>query len=489
MGLGLLRTKSVDTILKEADEGEVKLSRSLTAFDLTMLGIGAIIGAGIFAITGTAAATRAGPGIVVSFVLCAVGCGFAGLCYAELAAMIPIAGSAYTYSYATLGEIFGWIIGWDLILEYAVGAITVAIAWSGYFQKFLEGFDIHLPAALSHGCIVPVTDANGVVVSHTFQAAINVPAVLLVLAITALLVVGVKESARVTGLIVVLKVAIVILFIIIGVRWVKPANWHPFLPFGVKGIFGGAGVVFFAYIGFDAITTTAEEAKNPKRDLPIGILGSLAICTVLYILVSGILTGMVSYKELNNAAPVAYALSAVGIKWGAVLVSLGAVLGLGSVVLVMMMGQPRVFFSMSRDGLLPSWISKVHPKYQTPYRSTLITGVFVCLFAGTLSIDIAGELTSIGTLFAFILVCGGVIALRIRRPDLPRPFRAPAAPVVGVLGGLTCLSMTIYLGVPTWIRFIVWLAIGLVIYFAYSRKHSTLGRAQASAAPIQRVNP
>jgi APA family basic amino acid/polyamine antiporter len=474
----LFRRKTVQQVISEAESGgEERLRRSLSAVDLTMIGIGAIIGAGIFAITGSAAATKAGPAIVLSFVLSALGCACAGLCYAEMAAMIPVAGSAYTYAFATLGELVAWLIGWALVLEYAVGAITVAISWSGYFVEFMRGFGVELPKALCNGYFATWVDAAGV----THHGLINLPAIVLVAAITVLLIVGVKESARATGIIVLLKVAVVLAFLAIGVGYVKPANWHPFLPFGWKGVVAGAGVIFFAYIGFDAVTTMSEEAKDPKRDLPRGILASLAICTVLYILVSGVLTGIVPYSELNVPAPVALALRMAGVNWGAFLVSFGALAGLGSVVLVMMMGQPRVFMAMSRDGLLPSAISKVHPRFHTPYRSTMLTGTVVALASSTLNVEIAGELTSMGTLFAFVVVCIGVVVLRRSNPGAARPFRTPAANVVGRVGAATCLVMMIGLPHATQRNFLVWIAIGLVVYFTYSRHHSRVGKASPAA--------
>src|SRR5262249_51723439 len=369
------------------------------------------------------------------------------------------------------------IIGWDLILEYAVGAITVSIGWSGYFVKLLEGYGIHLPAAWTHG---------------TFDGGIlNVPAVALGAAITTLLVLGVKESAPVTSIVVVVKVAIVLLFLALGFKWVRPENWTPFMPYGVTGIAAGAGVIFFAYIGFDALTTTSEEVVRPQRDLPIGILGSLALCTILYLAVEAVLTGMVPFKLLDDPAPVALALGRVGITWGMKLVSLGAVFGLASVVLVMMMGQPRVFFAMSRDGLVSAWISRVHPRVKPPYRSTIITGIFVAVFAGTIPIHIAGELTSIGTLFAFVLVCIGVVVLRYTRPDLPRAFRAPGSPVLPVLGAACCLLMMVFLDKWTWLRFVVWLVVGPVLYFTYGRINSRLAaeRREAGQPVTQPTQP
>lgn len=471
----LFRTKSINKVIAESETGGSRLQRSLSAFDLTMIGIGAIIGAGIFALTGNAAATKAGPAVVLSFVLSGIGCAFAGLCYAEMAAMIPVAGSAYTYAYATLGELFAWIIGWALVLEYAVGAITVAISWSGYLVRFLEkGFDIHLPFEWVNGYMVTQTDAAGIVHHGLF----NIPAVLLVCAITVLLIVGVKESARATSAIVFIKIAAVLLFIGIGATHVNTANWSPFVPFGPWGIVQGAGTIFFAYIGFDAVTTMSEEAKNAQRDLPIGIIASLVVCTILYIAVAGVLTGMVPYLELKDPAPVTLALSRAGVSWGVTLVSIGALAGLGSVVMVMMMGQPRVFLAMSRDGLLPAGISKIHPKYQTPARSTILTGVVVATCASTMSTEIAGNLTSMGTLFAFVLVCLGVLVLRKTDPSRPRPFKAPLVPVVPVLGMLTCLGMMAGLDGATWINFFVWLAIGLCIYFSYGKRHSVLHNSQ-----------
>ena len=477
MHTGLFRRKTVQQVLAEADSGQDRLHRSLSAFDLTMIGIGAIIGAGIFAITGSAAATKAGPAIVLSFVLSALGCACAGLCYAEMAAMIPVAGSAYTYAFATLGELLAWLIGWGLVLEYAVGAITVAISWSGYFVEFMKGFGILMPLEWCNGYLATFTGADGAI----HHGIVNLPAIFLVAAITILLIIGVKESARATGIIVLLKVAVVLAFLAIGARYVKPENWTPFLPFGWMGVVSGAGVIFFAYIGFDAVTTMSEEAKDARRDLPIGILSSLVICTILYIAVSAVLTGIVSYRELNVAAPVALALRHTGVNWGAFLVSFGALAGLGSVVLVMMMGQPRVFMAMSRDGLLPASISKVHPRYKTPYRSTILTGVVVATAASTLNVQIAGELTSMGTLFAFVLVCVGVLVLRRTDPNQARPFRTPFVPYIPVVGALTCLLMMFGLDKTTKLNFLVWIVIGLIVYFGYGRAHSRLNATSSSA--------
>jgi APA family basic amino acid/polyamine antiporter len=441
-------------------------------------------------LTGTAAANQAGPGITMAYVMAGLACGFAALCYAEFAAMIPIAGSAYAYAYATLGEIVAWMIGWDLILEYAVGSMTVAIGWSGYFQRILAGFGIHLPAWMSA--------APG----QLEGAVINLPAVIIVLFMMILLVVGVRESARFNAVMVAIKGAVVLFFIAVGVKYVEPANWQPFYPYGWSGVMGAAAVVFFAYIGFDAVSTTAEEAKNPKRDLPIGIIASLIICTVLYIAVAAILAGMVpvthyrsngdilpgtpvvsqveSTRFLN--APVAYVLSERGLNFASGLVSAGAVAGITSVLLVMLMSQPRIFFSMSRDRLLPEGVSKVHPKFGTPYITTIITCVIVAFVAGLTPIQVVGEMTSIGTLFAFVVVCAAVIMLRIKRPEAPRPFRVPFGFLFPVLGVISCLYLMLSLSVVTWVRFLVWLDLGMLIYWFYGRTHSPLRDPAEQAA-------
>src|SRR5688572_7406468 len=467
MDSNLLKTKSIEQLVGDAEHGGKGLKRTLTGMDLTLLGIGAIIGTGIFVLTGTAAANQAGPAIVLAYVAAGLACGFAALCYAEFAAMIPIAGSAYTYAYATLGEIFAWMIGWDLILEYAVGSMTVAVGWSGYFQRILAGFGYHLPAWMA---AAPGT-AEG--------ALFNLPAMIIVVAITALLVVGVRESARFNAVIVTIKLAAILFFIVVGMWYVEPANWSPFMPYGPQGIFAAAAVVFFAYIGFDAVSTTAEEAKNPARDLPIGIIASLVICTVLYLAVAGILSGIipvVQYKDnaqfLN--APVGYALAVIDKDWAAGLVSAGAVAGITSVLLVMLMSQPRIFFSMSRDGLLPQGVSKVHPRFRTPYITTIITGVVVAIVAGFTPINVLGEMTSIGTLFAFVIVCAAVLILRSRRPEARRPFRVPFGPVFPILGVMSCLYLMVNLTVMTWVRFLVWLDLGMIIYWFYGRVHSPL---------------
>ncbi len=476
MDSNLLKTKSIEQLMGDVERGGKALKRTLTAFDLTLLGIGAIIGTGIFVLTGTAAANQAGPAIVVSYVAAGLACGFAALCYAEFSSMIPIAGSAYTYAYATLGEIFAWMIGWDLILEYAVGSMTVAVGWSGYFQRILAGFGISLPVWTQ---AAPAAGVAG--------ALMNVPAVLIVLGITVLLVIGVRESARFNAAMVLIKLVAVLFFIVVGVGYVKPANWNPFFAYGWSGMMAGAAVVFFAYIGFDAVSTTAEEAKNPSRDLPIGIIASLIICTLLYLLVSGILTGIVPVVQFRSDAqflnaPVGYALAVINKDWAAGLVSAGAVAGITSVLLVMLMSQPRIFFSMSRDRLLPAGVSAVHPRFKTPYITTIITGVVVALVAGLVPIQILGEMTSIGTLFAFVIVCSAVMVLRAKRPDARRPFKVPGGPIIPILGTISCIYLMLSLSVMTWVRFLVWLDIGMVIYWFYGRTHSPLvDRAEAAA--------
>ncbi len=474
MDSNLFKTKSIEQLVGDAESGAKSLRRTLTAFDLTMLGIGAIIGTGIFVLTGTAAANQAGPAIVLSYVMAGVACGFAAMCYAEFAAMIPIAGSAYTYSYATLGEIFAWMIGWDLILEYAVGSMTVAIGWSGYFQRILAGFGIHLPVWMT-AAPDPVTGSI-----------VNLPAILIVLGIMVLLVIGVRESARFNAVMVTIKLAAVVFFILAGFSFVKPENWSPFAPYGWAGVMTGAAVVFFAYIGFDAVSTTAEEAKNPSRDLPIGIIMSLVICTILYLLVAGILSGIVPVVQFKNDAqflnaPVGYALAVINQNWAAGLVSAGAVAGITSVLLVMLMSQPRIFFSMSRDRLLPPGVSKVHPTFKTPYITTIITCVIVAIAAGFIPIQVVGEMTSIGTLFAFVVVSLAVLVLRSKRPDAHRPFKVAGGPVIPILGVASCLYLMVSLSVMTWMRFLLWLDLGMLIYWFYGRTHSSLRDPKESA--------
>jgi len=460
----LFRKKPIEQLLLET-QGEASLKKTLGALDLTMLGIGAIIGTGIFVLTGIAAAKYAGPGLVLSFIISGIACAFAALVYAEFASSIPVAGSAYTFSYVSLGEFMAWIIGWDLMLEYLLAASTVAIGWSGYFQMLLNGFDIYLPAWASGA----VGSAPG--------AILNLPAVLIALLITTLLSLGVKEAARFNNTIVFVKLAVIVLFIIVAVGYVKPENWTPFLPFGFKGVMGGAAIVFFAYIGFDAVSTAAEECINPARDMPRGIIASLAICTVLYIVVSLILTGVVPYTELNVAAPVAFALHYIQQDWAAGIISVGAMGGITTVLLVMLYGQTRVFFAMSRDGLLPKIFSRVHPKYKTPFLSTWITGITVAIIAGITPINTVAELVNIGTLSAFVFVSIGVIVLRKTQPNLPRSFRVPWVPWVPIIAAVFCFVLMLQLPLITWIRFIAWLVIGLFIYFGYGMSHSELGKS------------
>ena len=431
----LFATKSLELLRKQAADEEHGLKRALRAIDLVMLGVGAIIGAGIFVLTGQAAANYAGPAIVLSFVASGIACAFAGLCYAEMASVIPIAGSAYTYSYATMGEFLAWIIGWDLVLEYMFGAATVSVGWSGYVVSFLKGFGIHIPPALASAPLFydPATHAW----TQT-GAIVNLPAVFIAGVITTLLVIGIRESANVNTAIVFVKVAVVIGFILAGFSFINRQNWTPFIPentgvfgqYGWSGILRGAGVIFFAYIGFDAVSTAAQEAKNPQKDLPRGIIGSLVICTILYIAVAAVLTGIVHYSKLNVPDPIAVGIDATGLLWLGPIIKIGAIAGLSSVILVMIMGQPRIFWSMANDGLLPQWFSKVHPKFRTPYITTILTGILVAVLGGLFPIGILGELVSIGTLFAFVLVCGGVWVLRRTRPEIHRPFKTPLVPVV-----------------------------------------------------------
>jgi len=484
--MSLSSTKSIAILQQEAAaEGAHSLKRALSATNLTMLGIGAIIGAGIFVLTGQAAAQYAGPSVSLGFIVAGFGCLFAGLCYAEFSSMIPIAGSAYTYAYATLGEFIAWVIGWDLMLEYLFGAATVAVGWSGYFGALLKDFGIVLPAGWTQA---PYTWTASNELVHNAGGIINLPAVVLVGVLTLLLVIGIKESANFNNVIVFLKVTIVFLVIGFGAMYVKPANWHPFIPpnttgefghFGISGMLRAAAVVFFAYIGFDAVSTAAQEAKNPQKDVPIGILLSLGICTVLYILMSLVLTGLANYTTLNVPHPVSVAIAAVGpaLGWLEWIVDLGATLGLASVVLVMLMAQPRIFYSMSNDGLLPPMFSAVHPRFRTPYIPQILTGVVAAVVAGLFPVGLLGQLVSIGTLLAFVIVCAGVIVLRKRSPDMPRPFKTPLVPLVPILGIAFCLGLMLSLGLDTWIRLIVWMAIGLVVYFVYSAKHSKLGGA------------
>jgi APA family basic amino acid/polyamine antiporter len=523
MGSPLFATKPIEQLIRESEEGEHRLKRALSAWDLIAIGIGCIIGTGIFVLTGKVAIENAGPGVMISFVICGFACIFAALCYAEFASLIPIAGSAYTFSYASLGEIFAWIIGWDLLLEYGVSTSAVASGWSSYFVDLLAYFHVHWPAKLA------LTPAD--------HGIVDLPAILIALLMTWLLIVGIKESATVNNLIVAIKVSISIMFIGVGLFFVNPANWHPLVPKfvgtgpvltsktvfqhgfsglldlelwkiigltlgaqiqqgfgGWAGIFLGAAIIFFAYIGFDAVSTTSEEAKNPSRDLPIGIIGSLLICTVLYILMSAVFTGIVkcdgtlqlSSLGTDQGAPMAYAMKQVPVPWishaAGFLVTIGALCGITSVILVTLLGQSRIFFAMSRDGLLPAWVSKVHPKYQTPYIGTLITGIAVAIVGGIVPLPAIAEMANIGTLFAFVLVSGGIIFLRKFQPQKVAAFRTPFVPLTPLLSILFCLALMLSLPLITWIRFLVWLAAGLLIYFFYGVRNSTLRQSMNASS-------
>ena len=472
--MNLFVRKPINRIVSESEDAQHMLKKTLGPKSLVALGIGAIIGAGIFSLTGIAAAENAGPAVVLSFVVAAIACVFAGMCYSELASMIPVAGSAYTYAYATMGEFIAWIIGWDLVLEYAVAAAVVAVSWSRYVGAFLKDLGIFLPHQLT-AC--PFDPTPGI---------INVPAMLIIVGISCLLMIGIKESANVNAVIVVIKVAVVLTFIIVGFHYIKPANYHPFIPpntgtfgeFGLSGIMRAAGIIFFAYIGFDSVSTAAQESRKPARDIPIGILGSLAICTILYLLFAFVLTGMVNYKDMRgDAAPVATAIGLTPYPWLQTIITFGAILGLTSVILVMLLGQSRVFYSMSRDGLLPKVFSDIHPAWKTPWKSNLIFMLLVGACAGFLPISQLGHMTSIGTLMAFIIVCGGVIVLRYLHPEYNRPYRTPCVPLFPILGIIVCFSMMYSLNAETWMRLVVWLIIGLVVYFTYSRHHSKLNKS------------
>jgi basic amino acid/polyamine antiporter, APA family len=485
----LLALKPLDQLMDEAgEEGEHTLRRALGPWSLTALGIGAIIGAGIFVLTGVAAYQNAGPAVVLSFVVAGIACGFAGLCYAEFASLIPIAGSAYTYGYATLGELFAWIIGWDLILEYALAASTVSVGWTGYFTALLTHFGITLSPSLSTPTYI--LDASGQL-QHT--GSVNVFAMLILLVLSLILAIGIRESAMMNTVIVVLKVAIVLVFIFAGIWYVNPSNWTPFIPpntgefghYGWSGILRGAALVFFAYIGFDAVSTAAQETKNPKRDMPIGILASLVICTVLYIAVAFVLTGLVKYTELGVPHPISVGIQATPYPWLAFFVDLGAVLGLGSVMLVMLLGQSRVFYAMSRDGLLPPFFSKIHPRYRTPFVPTLLTGIVVSIPAALFPIDVLGHMVNIGTLLAFVIVCASVIVLRIKHPDLPRPFTVPGYPWVPACGVLSSFGLMTFLPQETWERLAIWLVLGMIVYFAYGRKHSKVQQLAKHGSPAK----
>jgi APA family basic amino acid/polyamine antiporter len=489
--MNIFRRKSAAALQAEA-QADHSLKRALGAVNLTALGIGAIIGAGIFVLTGHAAAQFAGPGIVYSFMLSGLACAFAGLCYAEFASMIPLSGSAYTYGYATLGEFVAWIIGWNLILEYLFAASTVAVGWSGYVVSFLKDMHIVIPAAFTSAPYDHVASPG----AHWWNlwdlfvhgwtssgAVINVPAMFIIVAVTLLLIVGIKESANFNNAIVALKLTVILTFIVVGALYINPANWHPFVPpsvgpdhFGWGGVVRAAGVIFFAYIGFDAVSTAAQECKSPQRDMPIALLGSLGICTILYILVSLVLTGVVNYTQLNVPAPIAVAISTLGpsLAWLEYFVKIGAIAGLSSVILVMLLGQPRIFYTMAKDGLLPPAFSAVHPRFRTPWVAQIITGVAAMLIAGFFPIGLLGELVSIGTLLAFAIVCAGVLVLRFTDPQLNRPFRVPVVGLVAPLGVLSCGYLMAHLPADTWARLIVWIAIGVVIYVLYGYRHSKL---------------
>jgi APA family basic amino acid/polyamine antiporter len=501
--LSLFKRKDLNLLIEES-KAETGLDKTLTRFNLITLGIGAVIGTGIFVLTGTAAALHAGPAITISFIISGLGCVFAGLCYTEFAAMIPISGSAYTYSYASLGEFMAWIIGWDLILEYLFASATVAVGWSGYVVSFLHDFGITIPPQFTGATGSVLVEVPGTgwktiseqLTTHLSSTGINInslphvtalfnlPAVLVVLVITGLLVVGIKESVTFNNFIVVLKLIVILLFIFFGMWYVNHDNWFPYIPqntgtfgeFGWSGILTGSGVIFFAYIGFDAVSTAAQEAKNPQKDMPMGILGSLLICTILYIAVAAVLTGMVFYKDLNVSAPIAYAIDTVasGLYWLKPLIKIGAIAGLSSVILVLLMGQPRIFFSMSKDGLLPPSFSRIHKRFHTPHITTILTGIVCAIVAGIFPIDVLGKLVSIGTLFAFVIVCVSIIILRKAHPEAPRPFKTPWVPLVPILGAVICLVQMLALPLDTWVRLLIWMGMGMVIYFTYSVNHSKL---------------
>ncbi len=481
--MSLFVRKDLASLLAEAGSGTLR--RELGPLALVTLGIGAVIGAGIFVLSGKVASGNAGPALTLSMVLAGFACAFAGLCYAELASMIPVAGSAYTYAYATMGELVAWIIGWDLVLEYSLSSSTVAVGWSAYAVTLLGEMGIQIPQRLTGAPGTQVGLPDGSMVTAVF----NLPAVIICLAITALLVVGIRESARVNTTIVVIKVAVLALFVGFGAHYINTANLHPFIPpntgqfgsFGWSGVLRGAGIIFFAYIGFDAVSTASQEAKNPGRDIPIGILASLAICTVIYIAVGVVMTGLVPYAKLNVASPIAVAVQATGLTWLAPIINIGALCGLSSVILVNMLAQSRIFYSMSRDGLLPPLFARLHPRFKTPHVTTAITGVVVAIASGLFPITVLGLLVSMGTLLAFAIVCTGVLILRKTAPDTPRPFKTPGMPWVPVVGTLVCIYLMTGLPLPTWIRLFVWLAVGLTIYFSYGRFRAAAVRDQAVA--------
>jgi APA family basic amino acid/polyamine antiporter len=474
----LFTKKSIAALRADAESNTLR--RALGPLNLTTLGIGSIIGTGIFVLTGTAASQNAGPALVISMIIAAVACAFAGLCYAEFAAMIPVAGSAYTYAYATMGELMAWIIGWDLVLEYALSTATVAVGWSGYFLSLLADAGIHLPAALSAAPGETVS-IGGVTAAGMF----NLPAAIIVLFVMALLVIGIKQSANTNTVLVIIKALVLLIFVLAGAAYVNRANLTPLIPqntgtfgsFGWSGILRGAGVMFFAYVGFDAVSTAAQEAKNPQRDMPIGILGSLAICTVIYIAVAIVLLGIVHYSKLNVADPLAVGIDATGLKWFSPILKVSALFGLFSTMLVTLLGQTRIFYSMSRDGLLPPLFRAVHPTFRTPHVSTLLTGSIVAVAAGVLPIRVLSVLVSMGTLLAFVLVCFGILILRRTSPEIPRPFRTPGLPYVPLLGAGFCFLQMVALPATTWERLVIWLALGLIVYFAYGRRNAERTRA------------
>jgi APA family basic amino acid/polyamine antiporter len=463
--MSIFRTKSLDELI-QTSKHPGGLKKVLGPIDLVMLGIGAIVGTGIFVLTGTGALT-AGPALMLSFVIAAIACCFAALCYAEFASAIPVAGSIYTYSYATLGEIIAWLIGWDLILEYGLATATVSVGWSGYLQSLLSGFELALPKGL--------TAAPGAVPGVTTW--INLPALLIMLAVSGLLSLGIRESAKLNNFMVLIKIGVVLLFILVGMHYVEPANWQPFAPFGTSGILGAAAIVFFAFIGFDAVTSAAEEVKNPSRDLPVGIIGSLLVCSVLYVAVSGIMTGIVPFQKFQGVDhPISLALQYTKQFWVAGFVDLGAIIGMTTVILVMAYGQSRIIFAMSRDGLLPNRLSTIHPKYGTPFLTTWLTGIIFGLIAAFIPLNVLAELVNIGTLSAFCLVSIAVIVLRVKRPDLPRTFRCPGVPVIPALAIILCVTLMMHLSQHTWIAFAVWMAAGISVYFLYARSRSKLNK-------------
>lgn len=483
-----MRIKDISLLQQEAAaSGGSTLKRSLGAPSLIAIGIGVIIGAGLFSLTGIAAANNTGPAVTLSFLLAAVGCAFSALCYAEFAAMVPVSGSAYTYSYATMGELFAWIIGWDLVLEYSVGAATVAISWSQYLVKFLSAYQIYLPAQLTMSPFEKATLADGTLVSGV----VNLPAIFIVGLITMIIIRGIKGSALINSLIVALKVGVVLLFIFLGLSYIQPENYQPYIPqntgkfgeFGWSGVLRGAGVVFFVFIGFDIVATMAQEARNPQKTMPKGIIGSLLICTVLFMAFGFVLTGMAHYTEFKgSAAPVAVAIEKTPYFWLQQAIILAILVGYVSVILVDLLGQSRVFYTMSRDGLLPKLFSQLHPRFHTPYKSNVLLCGFIALFAGFVPIHVVGEMVSIGTLLAFVMVCLGVIILRRKMPHVHRPFKTPWVPLVPILGIVTCLLMMVALPADTWLRLVIWLALGLLIYYLYGRKHSKLNAAQRMAS-------